>query len=129
MAQRELLAFHKLIGVKTIDNDNEDGKCELQVEAFEDLGNRRGNLHGGAVAAYLDIAMARALHTVIPNDAGIATISMTINYMEPAIGNVTVKCQVERAGGSIAVLRGEVVNPDATIAANASAVFRIQRRS
>lgn len=123
MAPRDMLTFHTLIGVTEI--DAADGRSTVTVKGSADLGNRRGDVHGGALAAYLDIAMSRALHTAIADDASIATISMTVNYLEPARGNLAVHGEVVRAGGTIAVLHGTVVDERGVTAADASGVFRI----
>lgn len=123
MAYRDMLMFHKLIGVTSV--ENADGKSEIKVEGSPDLGNRRGDVHGGALAAYMDIAMSRALHTAIPENASIATISMTINYLEPARGSLVAHGEVVRAGGTIGVVRGRVVDERGVTAAEASGVFRI----
>lgn len=126
MTPTELLDFHRLLGVQSIEIEN--GTSRVSVKVADTIGNRRGNVHGGALAAFMDIAMSRAIHSAVPELVGMATISMTINYMLPAVGDLTVHAEVTRAGGSIAVAQASSKNADGSVSANASGVFRIVRQ-
>lgn len=126
MAPRDMLPFHKIIGVTDVVTS--EGRSEVTINGSADLGNRRGDVHGGALAAYMDIAMSRALHTAIPDDAALATISMTVNYLEPARGDIVARGEVVRAGGAIGVVRGFIEDGRGARIVEASGVFRILLR-
>ena len=103
------------------------GKCVIGLPYAKHFGNVRGEVHGGIVASVLDIAMSQAVRGSIPDLTDIATISMTANYLAPALGVLTCTGTVIRAGGTIAFTEGEMVDEKGTPVCRATATYRIRR--
>lgn len=86
--------------------------------------NRRGNAHGGLIAALLDTAMsvaARASGRV----ENLGTASLTVNYLKPARGRIAAHAQVRRCGRTLAFCEAEARDANDDVVATASAVFSV----
>ena len=103
------------------------GKCVCALPYAKHFGNSRGEVHGGIVASVLDIAMSQAARSAIPELTNIATISMTVNYLAPALGVLTCNAVLVRAGGTIAFAEGEVTDAKGTPVCRATGTYRIRR--
>lgn len=119
----EIRRFHRHLGVSKIEAG--DGRALLRLGECPEIRNPRGDVHGGAIAALLDIAMSRALRSANPDARGIATVSMTANYMEPARSGLVIRARVIRNGRTLSVVEGSVENDDGRQAVQASGVFRV----
>jgi uncharacterized protein (TIGR00369 family) len=82
-------------------------------------------MHGGVVAALVDAAMSQAVRSTIPPGSAVATITMTLNYMAPAFGELTCKGAVVRGGKSVAFAEAEVIDSKGSTVCRASATFRV----
>jgi uncharacterized protein (TIGR00369 family) len=83
------------------------GKATLTLDPRREHLNRQGGLHGGVIATLVDIAMAMALLTWVPEGTRIATVEMKVNYLEThERGRLRARARVLRRGGRLAV--GEV---------------------
>lgn len=84
------------------------------------LGNERGTIHGGCLAAALELAAVAAL----PGPAGDPhrTGSLHVTYLRPADTSEphTVRAEIVHAGRSFGVVRTTVVRPDGRPAATAT---------
>ena len=105
------------------------GKCVCGLPYAKHFGNSRGEIHGGIVASVLDIAMSQAARSAIPELTNIATISMTVNYLAPALGVLKCNAVLVRAGGTIAFAEGEVTDAKGTPVCRATGTYRIRRGS
>ena len=103
------------------------GKCVIGLPYAKHFGNSRGEVHGGIVASVLDIAMSQAVRASVSDLTDIATISMTANYLAPALGVLTCTGTVIRAGGTIAFTEGEMTDEKGAPVCRATATYRIRR--
>jgi uncharacterized protein (TIGR00369 family) len=86
----------------------ERGRVELALPFDERFNQQHGFMHAGAVASVLDSACGYAAYSTMPPEAGVLTVSYTINLMAPAAGlRFTMTGQVVRAGRTLLVCRGE----------------------
>jgi hypothetical protein len=71
--------FVSLVGIKgeTFGEDH----SRLTLPARTDISNHFGNVHGGAVATLLDVAMASAARSLHP-ETGVVTVGMTLSYLQ-----------------------------------------------
>ena len=71
------------------------------------------HVHGGVAATLIDTAGAVAQRTRFgdPLAGGLATITLNVNYLRPAAGDLTATAEVVRAGGSIGVSTATVAGP------------------
>lgn len=118
--------FQRQIGVDRIEAG--DGRSTLWLDSQRGARNPKGDVHGGALAALCDVAMARAVRSVNLDLWGLSTVSLTINYLEPASGNVVAHGRVVKNGGSLAFAEVEVTSESGANVLRASGVFRKIRK-
>src|SRR5258706_12428958 len=74
----DLPAFTRLLGVNVLHRSAERSEAELTVR--EDLCNRRGVLHGGAMMALGDTLGGMTARNGLPDGGGTATIGSKTNF-------------------------------------------------
>jgi len=60
--------------------EGRDGRCAFDLRVEEMHHNVEGMLHGGVISTMIDLAMARAIRSVVPQDKEIMTITLTVNF-------------------------------------------------
>ena len=103
------------------------GTCVVELPYAKHFGNMRGEVHGGIVASLLDITLSQAIRSTLDGPTNIATISMNVSYLAPAVGVVTCTGTVVRGGRSIAFAEGEVIDEKGTSVCRATATYRVLR--
>ncbi len=117
-------AFNRFIGFKFTKLG--PGLSLVEVAARPGMTNRKGDTHGGIVAAVLDSAMGEAVRTLLTADhAGISTISFSVNYLEPAHGSLAARGRVIRMGKTIASVEAAVEDERGVEVARSSGTFRV----
>lgn len=115
------------IGVTQI--EAADGRAEVTVSPLAETSNVRGDVHGGIIAAIMDIAVTRAVRAADPKIWGLATISLTVNYLEPGRGTLVARGRTVRSGKTIAIAEAEIQGEGGAPVARASAVLRVIRNA
>jgi uncharacterized protein (TIGR00369 family) len=102
-----------------------------RMEIRPDLINAGGLLSGVATYAMVDYTMGSALWAQTADDEAIATVNISINYVQSATeGTVVCRTQVDRRNRTSAVLRSEVTHEDGRLMATAIGTYAIfPRRS
>lgn len=103
------------------------GKCVARLPYAKHFGNSRGEVHGGIVASLLDITLSQAVRSTLDGPANIATISMTVSYLAPAVGVLACHGTVVRKGRTVAFAEGEVTDEKGGAVCRAVATYRILR--
>lgn len=103
----------------------DDGRSQVRLRFQQHLGNSRGEVHGGTVAAIVDAAMSQAVRSLVDLEMGVATMTMNLNYLAPAKGEIICKGKVIKRGRSIMFTEAEVFGEDGALACRASASYRI----
>lgn len=103
----------------------EDGRSQVRLVFQPHLGNSRGEVHGGAVAAIIDAAMSQAVRSLVDKEMGVATMTMNLNYLAPAKGEIICRGTVVKRGRSIMFTEAEVIGEDGNTACRASASYRV----
>lgn len=103
----------------------DDGRSQVRLRFQPHLGNSRGEVHGGTVAAIVDAAMSQAVRSLVDTEMGVATMTMNLNYLAPAKGEIICKGLVVRRGRSIMFTGAEVFGEDGALACSATASYRI----
>ena len=101
-----------------------DGKSAIRLPFRKEYGNSRGEVHGGAIATLVDAAMSQAVRSTVELDARVATISMTINYLAPGVGDLLGRGTVTRGGRSLSFVEAEVTDAGGNVVCRATATFR-----
>ncbi len=107
----------------------DDGRSQVRLVFQPHLGNSRGEVHGGTVAAIIDAAMSQAARSLVGLEMGVATMTMNLNYLAPAKGEIICRGTVIRRGRSIMFTEAEVVGEDGNTACRASASYRVLPRT
>lgn len=90
-----------------------EGRAEVVMEVGEDHLNPAGTVHGGAIATLVDVAMGRAMASLIEGDARPVTIEMKLNHLEPGrTGELVATARVQRRGRLFTVVRADVVQAE-----------------
>lgn len=103
----------------------DDGRSQVRLRFQQHLGNSRGDVHGGTVAAIIDAAMSQAVRSLVDMEMGVATMTMNLNYLAPAKGEIICRGMVIKRGRSIMFTEAEVFGEDGVLACRASATYRI----
>lgn len=107
-----------------IGNDRAQVRLAFQPE----LGNSRGEVHGGSIATLLDCTLASAVRAPDPAAYGVITIDLTLHFVAVGRGDVIATAHCERRGRSISFARGEVRAEDGTLLALATGTFKLMPR-
>lgn len=116
--------YYRLLGFRS-EPGEPAGRSRVVLHSRADLENSRGDVHGGVVASLLDAAMGVALRSALQAGEGIATVSMTVNYLEPGQGTLTGLGRVVRAGRSIASTEADIVDASGRKVAHAIGTMRV----
>lgn len=106
-----------------------DGHVVMRMVPRAETHNRRGVVHGGALASLLDSAMARAARTI----DGVAelggTTDLHVQFLQPALGELRAEAWVQHAGGTLAFCRAELRDASGALVGSGTASMRLRRRS
>ena len=99
--------FNGLVGL--VEEDVADGRARIALVASDRHFNPAGTVHGGALATLIDVAMGRAVASLIADDELPVTIEMKVNYFEPGEpGEIVAEAEVSRRGRLFTVVRAQV---------------------
>ena len=117
--------FQSHLGIETV--EAVDGRSLLRYVHRGEFGNRKGDVHGGVLATIADLATSQAVRSTRSDIAGMSTISLTINYLEPAAGDLVARGKAVKVGGTIGVGEATCEMADGTVVMQATGIFRMIR--
>lgn len=105
-----------------------DGTAVLTMPFKVKLAQGKGLMHGGAVTALADTAVAMAIKSLLPEDTHFATIELGLKFHAPVRGG-TVKAVARVAERDDRTIRGEaeVFDEDGTKVATFHSVFKVKK--
>jgi uncharacterized protein (TIGR00369 family) len=117
--QEQLLRspFHTFLNpeVQSADWDKQELVVQVKMRPeFERIAGT-GQWHGGPIAAAIDIAGDYALAMLIGNP--LPTIHLSVDYLRPATGSLTLVARVRRRGKTVGVVDVEVLNESGALLA------------
>jgi uncharacterized protein (TIGR00369 family) len=117
MAQREPSPFTRLMGIQIISWTAERTESELVVR--EDLCNRRGVMHGGAVMAWGDTLGGMTASAALTDSQSTATIESKTNFFAPIPKGDSARavCMPLHSGRTTIVLQTNITRSDGKLAA------------
>lgn len=123
--------FHSMLGVKVDDID--DGRVRLHIPYKEELVGHAESamMHGGVISTLVDISGGFAIWTLCKPEDHIVTITLTVDYLRPAIASdlyaeATVRLLGHRVGNAhVVVWSGS--NPEKPVA-EGRGVYNIRRK-
>ncbi len=117
--------FFETLGLELVQAG--EGQSTLALHFGEAIGNRKGDVHGGAIAGLIDIAMSEAIRSLLSDFKGLATISMAINYLHVGAGDLVAQGVATRRGKTTAFATAEVRDAQGNMVATGQGAFRIIR--
>ena len=102
----------------------EPGRAVLRLDVRPRHKQLHGVVHGGILAAMADTAAAISAYTVLPKGTTLATVELSINYLEPVPeGRVKAEARVLRVGRNFVVAECEIRVQNGSLAAKALLTF------
>lgn len=117
--------FIELLGIRIV--TAEDGRSEVELPNREEVSNRKGDVHGGAVATLADIAVGSAVRSDLDGLFSISSVNLNVNYLLPARGALSASGVVVRRGRRLAYAEASIRNGTGTLVASANATIVIIR--
>jgi uncharacterized protein (TIGR00369 family) len=100
------------------------GRAIFRLDVRPNHKQVHGVVRGGIIAALADTTAAIAAYTAIPAGTEIATVQLSINYLEPILGGrIKADARVLRAGRNFVVTECEIFKEDGSTAAKALLTF------
>ncbi len=120
------MSFGSIDGVSAFFGMRWESADVVRMTVRPDLVNAGGLLSGAATYALVDYCMGSTLWKETTEEEGIATISISINYIATATeGDVVCKTTLDRRNRRLAVLRSEVESEDSRLLATAIGSYTI----
>ena len=112
------------LGIEIVESG--DGTALLRLPLLEHICNRRGVVHGGALASLLDSALGAAVISSIDHEEWCGTLQLSVQYNDPARrGPLVGVGRVVRRGRHVAFAEGEVTDGEGQIVARAHGTWVI----
>jgi uncharacterized protein (TIGR00369 family) len=103
-----------------------DGKAVMSLRVMDRHKQIHGVVHGGILASLADTAGAMAAYPLLPKGTRLATVEMTINYLEPVDrGPIIAEARVLRIGRTLAVAECEIKDAEGKLAVKSLLTFAI----
>jgi uncharacterized protein (TIGR00369 family) len=122
----ERAPFSALLGLKIESAANGAATVRMPFDLrILNEGGPRAPIHGGAVAALVDVAACAAVWSLAETTRS-ATISITVNYTGFAVNSdLVARARVKRAGKRIASVAVEVLDASNALIADALVTYKI----
>jgi uncharacterized protein (TIGR00369 family) len=103
-----------------------EGKAVMSLRVADRHRQIHGVVHGGVLASLADTAGAMAAYAILPHGTRLATVEMTINYLEAVNGGqILAEARVLRLGRTLAVAECEIKDAEGKLAAKSLLTFAI----
>lgn len=118
--------FEEYLGMEI--EEARDGEATLSLPFCARLAQGMGLMHGGAIAALADTAVAMAIKSLLPQGSHFVTMELSLKFHAPITGGTvraraTARLKEERTIEGVA----EIFDEDEVKAATFTALFRIKR--
>ncbi len=116
--------FHQWLGCHVTAHDPESGAVSIMLPARRELCHSpdRDTVHGGVIAALVDLSAHAALNAV--TGIGMPTIDLRTDYLRPAVAPLEALATPRRVGRSLGVVDIEVTGSDGKLVALGRVVYR-----
>jgi uncharacterized protein (TIGR00369 family) len=122
MSQR---AFYRLLGLQI--REVSDGRSLVVLPPNPETTNSRGEVHGGVQVTLLDAALINAARSTAGPGAGAMTVSITTNFLAPALGALQARGRVVCAGRSLVTAEATLFDASGESVAQALGTLRVTR--
>lgn len=120
--------LHRLLGLGLLEARPGFARIELRTSPAT-LSGVGGAVHGGVLAAMVDIAMLFALHASLqPGDIPNGTADLGITYLRPVHGSrALADASIVRKGRSIAYAEVSILDERGTLCARGRTIYALRR--
>jgi len=108
-------------------NQFADGHSEITYTARAEHLNSFSVTHGGAIMTLMDVSMATAARSKVP-EMGVVTIEMKTSFMQPAIGPLVAKGELMHRTATMAFTQSTVFDAAGRKCAHATGTFKFVKR-
>ena len=125
----EQFPFYRYLALET--EEARPGYARLAMPTGPHVfGGVGGSVHGGILAALVDIAMLRAIVPLFEaDDEPGGTVDLGLTYLRPTFGSrVTVEANVLRRGKAIAVTEVSILDDQARLCAKGRALYAFKKK-
>ena len=124
MADAIVRPFHDYLGIEVVD----PARGMIRLPWRHELSNSRGQPHGGAVSALLDMAMSVAGREALGDGSGVSTIQFSVHFLAPGEGDLMTQARCVRVGKTVVTIEGSATDSQGTLVAQALGSWRVIRR-
>ncbi len=123
------LPLHRTLGLKLDDAGPGFAKVSLATSAVT-LGGIGGSVHGGLLAAMVDVAILEAvLASLEPDDQPGGTADLNITYLRPALGaRVLAEARILRKGRTLTVAEVAITDEEGRLCAKGRAIYVLRKK-
>lgn len=114
--------FLKLVGAKL--EEAGDGLSRYTLDLRNELVNIHQAAHGGVIMTILDAAMASAAVSKTGFSTVVVTIDMSISFMRPGTGCLTIRGRVIGGGSTVSFCEAEITDEKGEMVAKGLGSFR-----
>lgn len=104
------------------------GQSEITYTALAEHLNSYGVTHGGALMTLLDVSMATAARSDVP-EQGVVTIEMKTSFMHPAVGPLVARGTLVQRTASLAFTQSTIFDARGRACAGAMGTFKYTKRA
>lgn len=109
--------FYGLISMSLVDLNQ--GRARVEIELAEKHLQPFGLVHGGVAATLIDTTGFWALYSGLPQDAGLTTVEIKINYLAPVKkGRLIAQGETIRLGKSLGLAQAKVEDENGNMVAH-----------
>ena len=117
------IPFADTLGIRIVEAVKERVICAIDLKP--EFANSMGKLHGGAMMTGLDVAMSCAVRAHYGSSGGVITIDMSVNFIRPSTGTITIEARVLNGGKSMAFCEAEAKDDEGKLLAKSIGTFRL----
>ncbi len=102
------------------------GESQLEILVQEKHLQPFGMVHGGVFASLIDAAAFWAVYTQVPDELGMTTVELKLNYLAPlSTGRMLARGKSLRVGKTLCLGEASILNEESTLLAHGTSTMMI----
>jgi uncharacterized protein (TIGR00369 family) len=102
------------------------GESQLEILVQEKHLQPFGMVHGGVFASLIDAAAFWAVYTQVPEELGMTTVELKLNYLSPfSTGRMSARGKSLRVGKTLCLGEASIVNEEGTLLCHGTSTMMI----